>query len=117
MRKNSIFMKKIMKSSFLIGLLLLPFLLSAQNDPIVNATITGKVIDGSTNEPLIGATVSIKGTTNGAATDVNGEFALITGQKLPFTLIVSYVGYIKKEVLITEENSTITLEPNHNQLS
>ncbi len=39
-------------------------------------TITGKVIDGSTNETLIGATVQIKGTAQGAATDVNGNFKI-----------------------------------------
>ena len=117
MRKNFILMKKLMKSSFLIGLLLLPFFLSAQNQPIVNATITGKVIDGSTNEPLIGATVTIKGTTNGAATDANGEFSLITGQKLPFTLIVSYIGYIKKELVIEGSKVEIRLDATPNQLS
>ena len=41
-----------------------------------STTITGKVIDAKTNETLIGATVQIKGTTNGTATDINGNFKL-----------------------------------------
>ncbi len=117
MRKDSIFTKQIMKSYLLLGLLLLPFLSSAQNEPVVNRTITGKVVDAVTNEVLIGATVSIKGTTNGSATDVNGEFKLITGQRLPFTLIVSYVGYLKKEVVVNADNVEIKLDPTPNQLS
>ncbi|PLK43560.1 TonB-dependent receptor [Emticicia sp. TH156] len=89
----------------------------AQDNPTINANVTGKVIDAVTNDPLIGATVSIKGTTNGAQTDANGEFKLITGQKLPFTLVVSYIGYQKKEVVITEPTVEIRLDATANQLS
>lgn len=39
-------------------------------------TVTGKVLDAATNETVIGATVQVKGTTNGVATDVNGAFKL-----------------------------------------
>ena len=41
-----------------------------------NKTITGKVVAGKTNETLIGATVQIKGTTTGTATDLNGSFSI-----------------------------------------
>lgn len=117
MRKDSIFTRKIMKSYLLLGLLLLPFLASAQTEPVINRTITGKVTDAVTNEILIGATVSIKGTTNGSTTDINGEFKLITGQRLPFTLIISFVGYQRKEQVINEDNVEIKLDPATNQLS
>ena len=112
-------MKHILTSIFLLWAVavILPFTTLAQDKPIINATVSGKVVDARTNEILIGATVSIKGTTNGASTDANGEFALITGQKLPFTLIVSYVGYQKKEVLISTDKVEIQLEENTNQLS
>ena len=103
-------------SIFVLCAFLFPLILSAQDKPIINATVSGKVVDARTNEALIGATVSIKGTTNGASTDANGEFALITGQKLPFTLIISYVGYLKKEVVINQSKVEITLEENVNQL-
>ncbi|MCE7059497.1 TonB-dependent receptor [Dyadobacter sp. CY343] len=93
-----------------------PSLLLAQDNPVVNSTFSGKVLDGSSGEPLVGATVSIKGTTNGSTTDAAGNFSLITGQRLPFTLIVTYVGYIKKEVNVTATNVEITLDANTNQL-
>ena len=109
-------MKQVFNSTFWIGAFLLPFFLTAQNKPEINATISGKVADARTGDVLIGVTVSIKGTTNGASTDANGEFALITGQKLPFTLVVSSVGYLKKEVLISDSKVEIKLEENVNQL-
>ncbi len=80
------------------------FLSAAQNPPIINATVTGKVIDARTGKNLIGATVTIKGTTNGATTNQNGQFTLITGQKLPFTLVVSYVGYQTQETILTQQD-------------
>jgi iron complex outermembrane recepter protein len=111
-------MKHTSTSTLLIlSILILPFFASAQDKPIINATVSGKIIDAKSNEILIGATVSIKGTTNGASTDVNGEFALLTGQKLPFTLVVSFVGYQKKEILISTDKVEILLEENTNQLS
>lgn len=109
-------MKKLLKTSLLVAALFLPLLSFAQNQDQINATIKGKVLDSKTNEPLIGATVSIKGTTNGASTDLNGEFGLATGQKLPFTLIISYIGYQKKELVINESQVTILLDINQNLL-
>jgi iron complex outermembrane receptor protein len=109
-------MKQFLKSTFLIAALFFPLFLSAQDRTTINATIIGRVLDASTNESLVGATVTIKGTTNGDVTDVNGEFSLVTGQILPFTLIVTYVGYQKKEVVINESKVEIRLEVNNTQL-
>ncbi len=110
-------MKKFLKSTFAAWAIFLPFYISAQDKPIINATVSGRVIDARTNEILIGATVAIKGTTNGANTDANGEFSLITGQKLPFTVLVSYVGYLKKEIVVNDSKIEIKLEENANQLA
>lgn len=69
-----------------IGLFLSITTISAQRQ------ISGKVIDNSTNEPLIGATVVIEGTNVGTVTDVDGNYALEvpTGAT---RLSVSYVGF------------------------
>jgi len=64
----------------------------------------------------VGANVFIKGITNGDITDENGEFGLLTAQVLPFTVVVSYVGYYKKEVVITESKVVIRLEQISNDL-
>lgn len=95
----------------LISLLILSLYTSGQDQATINANITGTILDSQTNNALIGASVTIKGTTNGDVTDGNGRFSLKTGQKLPFTLIVTFVGYVKKEVVIDGETVTILLEP------
>ncbi|MCK8494646.1 TonB-dependent receptor [Spirosoma sp. RP8] len=105
---------------FLRSVVLLTALFNAQllfaQTPTINSTVSGKVVDALTGEALIGASITIKGTTNGSATDANGEFNLITGQKLPFTLIVSSVGYLKKEIQINESRVEIRLDANTTQL-
>jgi iron complex outermembrane receptor protein len=109
-------MKHVLKLAFILLAFVFPLVVNGQDRTLVNANITGKVIDSRTNDALIGATITIKGTTNGDVTDANGEFTLVTGQTLPFTLIVTYVGYIKKEILINTSKVEISLEPNTNQL-
>ncbi|NEU66828.1 TonB-dependent receptor [Spirosoma agri] len=110
-------MKQVLRLTFLIGVLITPLFSSAQNAPIINATISGKVVDARTSEVLIGATVVIKGTTNGGPTNQNGEFSLITGQKLPFVVVVTFVGYQRKEVVLSGDHEEIRLEESANQLS
>lgn len=110
-------MKQLSKLAFWTGALLLPLFVSAQNEPVINATVSGKIIDARTSKNLIGATVAIKGTTNGSSTNQSGQFTLITGQKLPFTVIVSFVGYQTTEVLVSNDNVEIKLSEGANQLS
>ena len=69
--------------------------------------ITGTVTDAM--GPVIGASVVVKGTTNGVATDFDGNFTLSVNQGQ--TIVVSYIGYITKEVKIDgRSNYQITLE-------
>ena len=70
--------------------------------------ITGTVVDAS--GPVIGASVVVKGTSNGVATDFDGRFTLNAnpGQ----TLVITYIGYTTKEVKVTasQTNYKITIE-------
>lgn len=61
----------------------------------------GRVIDAKTKQPVIGANVIIKGTTTGAPTDLDGKFSITTNQKPPLTLVISSLGYTKKEFEVT----------------
>jgi len=80
--------------------------------------ITGKISDKNNNQPIIGATIRVKGTLYGAATDAKGEFQLISKQSLPITLIVSYIGYDAQEVDVYEETPLdVQLNENQNRLS
>ena len=56
-------------------------------------TINGVITDAKTNEPLIGASVLVKGTTNGAAADFDGNYIIQNVAVGTHTLIVSYVSY------------------------
>lgn len=65
-------------------------------------TLQGSVVDKITNEPLIGATVALKGTTTGAIVDIDGKFEFKTEASLPITLQVSFVGYTTQEFIINQ---------------
>jgi outer membrane receptor protein involved in Fe transport len=60
--------------------------------------IGGKVIDQKTSETLIGATVSIQGTTKGVSTDVEGKYLLSGLQPGKYTLLIRYIGYQPKSI-------------------
>ncbi len=72
--------------------------------------ITGKVTDPQ-DEPLIGATVIVKGTQTGVSTDFDGNYSIKAAQGQ--TLVVSYVGYKTKEVPV--KGSTVNVVLNDDQ--
>lgn len=93
------------KSVLLSILFCLASILQAQ------VTVHGTVTD-TRKVPLIGATVMVKGTSSGTATDYEGKFTLVIAQPLPVTITVSYVGYSSKDVAVqkTAEVLVIILE-------
>ena len=75
--------------------------------------VTGKVVDEQ-NEPVVGATVQVEGTTNGTATNVDGQFTLSVnnGARLRF----SYVGF--KTLTVKASNGmTVTMQEDANTLN
>ena len=68
------------------------------------------IISSDKGEPLVGASVVVKGTTNGTITDIDGKYSLsVPDGKV--TLVISYVGYDTKEVALnnqSELNITLT---------
>ncbi len=60
--------------------------------------ITGK-ITSENGDPLIGATVVVKGTTIGTITDIDGSYSLSNIPSGDVTLVFSFIGYISKEVV------------------
>lgn len=97
--------------------MLVPMIMVGQN----NTIITGKVKDKKSGEALIGSTINIKGSNIGTATDYEGFFQLKVNQKVPFTIVVSYVGYISTEVEVNAQNSSkpfdIRLSENSKELT
>ena len=72
-------------------------------------TVTGKVVSVTDDEPLIGASVMVKGTKRGVATDFEGKFSI----KAPVgsTLVVTFVGYDKAEVTAGYTTKIVRLIP------
>ena len=66
------------------------------------ATVKGTVVDADSNEPLIGATVTVGGTSLGTVTDYEGNFTLkVTSAKA--TIEIKYLGYLDKSIKLTQQ--------------
>lgn len=79
--------------------------LSARSQSIVK----GKIIDSETNEELVGATVMVKGTTEGVATNLDGSFELKTAADGKQTLIFRSVGYKEQQKDVQLSGSVLDL--------
>ena len=110
MRKTS---QKFSQSRMLCKVALVAIMLAIQamlgiGAGVLNAqTVKGTVISGSDNEPLIGASVMVQGTKNGAVTDLDGNFTI--SAKNGQTLEVSYLGFITQKVKVTGSVINVTL--------
>lgn len=101
---------------FAFALLLLGNLVYAKNEVPIQQSITGVVLDGASNEPLPGASVVIKGTNQGTTTDFDGNFSLTTNSSSDI-LVVSYLGFVTKEVAVGNKSSiTILLDESSQSL-
>lgn len=73
---------------------------------MAQSTVSGTVKDGSTNEPLAGVNIVVKGFVVGTISDLNGEFKLDLSQSPPFTLSFSFIGFASQEVQVTDASTT-----------
>lgn len=104
-------MGRIPKTILFLIALLFNFQLYAQDK-----TITGKVVSNEDNSPLAGATIQIKGSQKGTIADADGIF-MMTFSGDTNTLVVSFVGYLTEEKIVTDEsNIEIALIPNISKL-
>ncbi|PSL48919.1 TonB-linked SusC/RagA family outer membrane protein [Chitinophaga niastensis] len=77
--------------------------------------VTGKVISGDDNQPVIGATVKVKGANRGAVTDANGGFSISAAGT--DVLQVSFIGFLSAQYPVKNAtNITITLQPDKKAL-
>ncbi|WP_166962696.1 TonB-dependent receptor [Yeosuana marina] len=97
-------MKKTLQFNFYLFVLLFsPLAMMAQG------MITGTVIETSSNSPIPGANVIIKGTTTGTVTDFDGNFSLNVAS-FPATIVISSLGYDTKEVAVSSgQKITVSL--------
>lgn len=95
-------MKKTILSFFLMAVISLYSVAT-----YAQGTIKGQVSDAETDEPLIGASVVLEGTTTGTVTDVNGNFSLQvkTGEQ---RIRVSYIGYVVQNITVSVSGGQTT---------
>src|SRR5688572_16177670 len=98
----------------LLKLCLIPFLLLFLSAGLQaqTRTVRGKVVTEDDNQPIVGASVLVKGATVGTATDAAGSFSLNVPEGR-VTLVVSYVGFslIERSVDANTSTVSITLSP------
>lgn len=66
-----------------------------------NRAVSGLVTD-ATGDPIVGANIVEKGTTNGTSTNANGVFTITVSENA--TLQISYIGYLKQEIAVVEKS-------------
>jgi TonB-linked SusC/RagA family outer membrane protein len=71
---------------------------------LAQSTVTGKVTEAETGEPIIGASVQVKGTSKGTTSDLDGNYTveLAPGEN---TLVFSFVGYTTTEIAVNGQAS------------
>ena len=105
---------------YLLSLFISVFTMCAALAQVANAQvhITGKVIDTITREPLVGATIVVKGTTTATTASLDGSFKL----KAPAgsqTIVVTFVGYVPQTFNIGDADKnlgTVQLSPNSSSM-
>lgn len=94
-----------------VGLLLLGSTesLAETNDSSVEIrqiTVSGAVYDADSGDPLAGVNITVQGRVVGTSTNNRGEFTLRVNEDPPITLNISIIGYVSRQIEITEQNVT-----------
>src|SRR6056297_3938371 len=76
------------------------------NEKTVNVTVSGTVYDADSGDPLVGVNITVEGRVIGTSTNNDGEFTLTVNEDPPITLNISIIGYVTRQIEITEENVT-----------
>ena len=97
-------MRKKLYSSWNLPVLLVVMLFAFSGYTWSQTDLTGKVLDGNTGEPLPGVNVTVKGTTTGTITDLDGNFQ-IKVEDPNAILSFSYVGYLTENVELNGQTS------------
>lgn len=83
------------------------FILISSNAFAQLQKVTGVVKDKNTKQGLYSAVVSVKGSTTGTNTDIDGKFSINVDLTNPQILVISYLGYEKVEIQISKSKTTL----------
>ena len=105
------------KNLFLLICLLLSQFAKAQTPDKTAFSLAGTVIDSASKQPLPGAVIRIKGTSNAVSTNTEGKFSITSKVPFPFKIVVSYIGYTRKELTADGSPIEISLKAEASQLN
>ena len=71
--------------------------------------LQGRVLDTRTQEPVIGAAIQIRGTRNNTVSDLDGHFSLQVSGEEPYTLDLSYAGYLSQEIEVYDTSESVEI--------
>ncbi len=91
------------------SILFLVALLGLNSVAVAQYTVRGTIVDKETKEVLPFVSISVAGTTNGTASNANGEFTLVL-KDVPRTLVFSELGHLRDTVRVTQANYTTPLQ-------
>lgn len=86
---------------------------------VAQTTLSGKITDSESGEPLIGATLQLQGTSEGVVTNDDGQFSIESQQPLPWNIKISYTGYTSKTLELTaaQADFNVQLSPSVSELA
>ena len=99
-----------MKKLSVFRFILLMSLVFNVNFLLAQNSINGIVVDTEDGSAVPGASVFILGTTNGTATDFDGNFTILTSKDLPIQIEVSFLGYISQIIDVTSPDQDLTIQ-------
>lgn len=99
----NLFYKKSLLTAFLLTIPLLFF------QEVQAQTVTGKVLDAQSKEPLQGAAVRQQGTSRGVVTQDDGSFELRLSENGKIALLITYLGYKDKEVDVSDDKQSLEI--------
>lgn len=100
----------------LLSNLVVIFLMSISLQAFSQTTISGRVVESTSEKPLEGATINVQGTNINANTNENGEFTIIVENEKA-TLVATYVGYQRQQVVLNGQTFVnFVLEPNESSI-
>lgn len=85
------------------------FLLLRSVSLFAQTVVSGTISDKDTQQPLVGATIAVKGTILGTTSGHDGKYLLTIKQAPPFTLVFSYIGFRTEELTMTEKSTVYNL--------
>ncbi len=72
-----------------------------------NITVEGAIFEEGTNIPVVSANIIIDGTDFGTTSYDDGHFSIIINQEFPTALIITHIGYDRKEVIINRQGKIV----------